>query len=664
MTQLINEIKRLKQSWPEIDDQIGSALRAADTSMPGPGMLRDISFQIGERVPDLQRRLDLIIATQKISLDKGVVWADESLWVSNSPSSGAAAAKQVAGELRAARRNFPFLQRPLSDKALDALEAHRHDPYFAVALLKEIPPNELKALLVDLDQSVGIMGTLKSEGAVSDQQRLISTIGTLLGTASRGVGDVKLPKDFVDQLVSNKDVRDSKIVNELLKHGSFDDAFLLQLTRKVYDDAQKSRADQGSVIWFGDGLAAALANNPRVAQDFFTDPARKPLAYLMRQHQWADRGQEIGRAIEAASTTYRDHTQPPGHSRGYKSALIASWAVHFWADKKTQATLSKTRMNAANVLSAYISDVHRAPGSSDKETMGVTPLLDTDPNIPGLQPYGATFERQPLKDMMTWVFDNSEALKTVTKAHGVYSVKVLDVQADQLKEENARVFEEWKKSHPTATKSELAQQWQRILEAGMVNATAQEFKAKVFNLSRSLNLIVETGNLSDINKADRRDESYEAFTDALITTTKLVLTPAGDVVVAGYEGMQGSLDDALKFEAGKKARAQAASTLVDSQNMFKDLVAGAMLRHGLFGEASTPGSTHPHAFPNYAKGSSGDFLKSDGQLKPRNTMNADEDFAYTEWLKSSKATRIFSETDAAVTSGFAPPPPPPDPKAD
>lgn len=665
MNQLINEIRRLKQSWPEIDNQIGSALRAADTSMYGPGMLRDISFQIGERIPDLQRRLDLIIATQKIGLDKGVVWADESLWVSISPTSGAAAAKQVADELRAARQNFPFLQRPLSARTLDALEKHQHDPYFAIAFAKEMPPEELKELLRDLDQSQATMLIGKDDkGPESDAQRLLSTLGTILGTASRGVGDMRLPKGYGDQLISNKDVRDSSTVNELLRHGTFDDAFLRDLANKVYDNTQKSPGDRGDIIGFGSGLAAALANNPRVAQDFFADQARKPLAFLMRNNRWDDGGREMGRAIEAATTTYQDHAEPPESSRGYKSALIASWAVHFWADNKAQWALPKTQLSAARVLSAYISDVNRIPGSSPKETMGVTPLADSDPNLPGQQPYGAQFERKALQDMMTWAFGDPQALKTVTEAHGRYSLKVVDTQANQIEEASTKAFKEWQRSHPNATKSELVEEWQKTLEAGMVSATAEEFKAKVFNLSRSLYLVVDAGNLSDINKADRKDESYEAFSDAIINTTKMVLTPAGDEVVAGYEGMQDSLDDAFKFEEGKKARAQAGSTLIESQNLFKDLVAGAMLRHGLFGEGSTPGGTHPHAFRNYAKDSPGDFLSKDGQLKPRSTMDATEDFAYTEWLGQSKASRIFNGIDSSVRSGFTPPGSPPDPKAD
>lgn len=663
MTQLIGEIKRLESAWSEVDAQINSALRAIGMSMSGPGLLRDVGFQIAERIPDLQRRLDLIIATQKISLDKGLIWANESLWVSHTPAGGAAAARTVADELRRARQNFPFLQRPLSDETLDALEKHRHDPYFAIAFVKEMAPKELKELLAELDHAQDSkLPSKQTTGAAADVNRLIDTLGSILGTASRGVGDMKLPKGYVDQLIANQDVRHSRVVNELLRHGTFDDAFLLDVANKVYDNAQRGHAGQGDIIAFSSGLAAALAHNPRAAQDFFLDPARKPLAFLLRRN-WDDSGREIGRAIEGAATTYRDNAQPPGTSRGYKSALIASWAVHFWAGQSAQWNTPAARQSAARVLASYISDVHRVPGSSAKETMGVTPLADSDPNLPGSQPYGALFEAASVKNMMTWAFTDPKALNTVVEAQSRYSLLVLNAQAAQIKEANDQALKKWIRENPDATKTEIAEQRQKIIEDTMSGSAAEEFKAKVFDLSRSLYLVVDAGNLADIKEADRKDEAHKAFKEALTSTLKVVLTPAGDEVVGGYEFIESNMGDEVKFEDGKRARERAESTLTESQNLFKDLTAGAMLRHGLFGDASFPGSTHPHAFVNYAKGSKGDFLFDKGQLKPRSAMDATEEYAYLEWLQHSKASAIFHGTDQAVNSGFTPQVPP-HPKAD
>ncbi|MEV0150371.1 MULTISPECIES: hypothetical protein [unclassified Nonomuraea] len=659
MTQLIGEIKRLESAWAEVDVQISGALRAIGMNMSGPGLLRDVGFQIAQRVPDLQRRLDLIIATQKIGLDKGLVWADESLWVSHSPAGGTAAAKSIADQLRQAWKERDFSDKTVTGKALDLLEKHQRDPYFAVAFANEMRPAELKALVADLYRT--LPGNPLSRGwkdpPSTEVDRLVTALSVTLGTASRGVGAMKLPKGYTDELIApQEEALTDFVVNRLLRHGMFDDAFLLDLTNKVYDNTQKPPGERQPMIGFGPGIAAALAHNPRVAQDFFSDPTRKPLAFLMRENRWSGGNQELGRAIEAATTTYRDHGEPPGSSRGYKSALIASWAIHFWADPRTQRTLPDTRQSAARVFAAYMSDVNRISPET-KENVGVTPLPDTDPILPGKQPYGAVFGDEAAKSAMTWAFKDAEALKITMESHGKYSVMILDAQAAQIKKANEAIFDKWHKSHPDATSAEVDAQRQKILRDTMAGATAEEFKARVQDLSKSLKFVVDAGNLSEINTADARDKTRKVLKDVAASTLKLMLTPGGDWVVGGYEYIEGNLGDDIKFEDGKKARDTAETTLFTSQNMFRDLTADAMMRHGLFGESTTAATTHPHASENYAKGSPQDFIK-DGEIIPRSMMTPLQDYAYREWLKLSPASGIFREIDNTVQDGFRPSPPP------
>lgn len=437
MTQLIAEMKRIERSWSEVDVQLYNALRTVGTSLPGPGLLRDIGYQIGQEVPSLQRRLDLIISTQKIGLDKGVVWADETLWASNSPAAGAAAATTAAEQLRQAQKNADPVkgQKVLSPETLKLLEKHQHDPYFAVALAKEIPPAELKAILHDLYDSVRDPLDESRPRPSSDKlDHLTKLLSVTLGTASRGVGSMQMPKGYVDELIRRGEGiegREDAIVGRLLRHGAFDDAFLLDIADKVYDNARKPTSERQDIITFSPGLATALANNPRVAQDFFTDPARRPLAFLIRETSWSDRGAALGRAIEAASTTYRDHGRPPGTSRGYKSALIASWAVHFWSDRTVQRTLSETRQSFARIFSEYMSDVHRVANGSILETPGVVSLPDTDPNLPGHQDHAARFNRDELKNVLIWAAEEPEAFKTVAEGHGEYSLMALNARGGQ-----------------------------------------------------------------------------------------------------------------------------------------------------------------------------------------------------------------------------------------
>jgi hypothetical protein len=619
--------------------------------MAGPGLLRDIGFQIAQGVPDLQRRLDLIVATQKIGLDKGVIWADETLWASYSPASGAAAAKSVADQLRKAGKDVTSVDgRPaLSRQTLDLLEKHQRDPYFAVAFVKEVPPKELKALLGDLYFSERRSLEEIWKKPSSDVDRLAMALSVTLGTASRGVGDMRLPKGYADELIARDgDVASGRVVDQLLRYGAFDDAFLLELTNKVFDNASKPQAEKQDIVGFGPGLAAALTNNARVAQDFFTDPVRKPLAFLMRENYWGSGSQELGRAIESAATTFRDNGQPPGTSRGYKSALIASWAVHFWA------ALPDTRQSAARVFTAYMTDVNRISRETN-EAPGVTPLSDTDPLLPGKQPYGALFGYEAAKSAMSWAFKDTEALKTVMEGHGKYSAMVLDTQAAQIVKANEAIFEKWRSSHPDATKAEIEAQRQKILVDSMAGATGEDFKARVQDLSKSLKFVVDAGNLSEINAADARDKTREALKDAATSTLKLILTPAGDWVVGGYEFVESNVGDQMKFEDGKKARDEAETTLFTSKNMFRDLTADALMRHGLFGENTA--STHPHASENYAKNTPQDFIR-DSDILPRSAMTSLQEYAYHEWLKLSPASGIFRDVGNAVEEGFRPQPPP------
>ncbi|MFI7425240.1 hypothetical protein [Nonomuraea sp. NPDC049684] len=654
MTQLIGEIKRLKQSWPEADAQIGRALGSIGASMTGPGTLADVASQIAQQIPDLQRRLDLIIATQKIALDKGVVWADETLWASNSPASGAAAAKSVADQLRKAMKDALSARGGLTKETLDLLEKHQHDPYFAVAFFKEMPPKELKVLLTNLylkhrSSAEKPWGKASLSSPVMDG--VARALSVTLGTASRGVGEMKLPKSYVDELLSTDDLLSDTVVDELLRYGTFDDAFLREIANKVFDNAKKPPSQQEDIIRFGAGLAAALANNARVAQDFFTDPARKPLSFLMRDNRWGHSSGDLGRAIEAATTRFRDHGQPPGSSRGYKSALIASWAVHFWSDPRAQANLPDTRMSAGRVFSAYMGDVHRISGSSNKESMGVTELPDPDPSLPGIQPYGALFNQDAVKNVMTWAFKDPQALKAAAEAHGEYSVKVFDYQGVNIGREISLAFSAWRSSHPNATDAEQRAYRQKLLSDGMTGKMGDLFNARVYGLSKSLHLIVDAGNLANIKEADRRDEANNALKDAFTRTLKLALTPAGDWVVSGYEFAEAYASDSVKFAEGKAARSKAVDTLVESQNLFKDLTVDAMMRHGLFGDEKTPGAIHPHAFDNYKKNSAGDFI-ANGQIIPRSEMTSEQAFAYDEWLRLSPASGLWRKTDSSVWEGF------------
>ncbi|MEV5560763.1 hypothetical protein AB0L44_44615 [Nonomuraea wenchangensis] len=116
MTQLISLMKRLSQTIPETGAQVDKALGTVRLSMSGPGAARDIAHQIGTKVPELQRRLDLMLAAQKVALSRSqALWADESQWVSDTPAAGAATADRLATALRTAMKKGTIDAKTLAD---------------------------------------------------------------------------------------------------------------------------------------------------------------------------------------------------------------------------------------------------------------------------------------------------------------------------------------------------------------------------------------------------------------------------------------------------------------------------------------------------------------------------------------------------------------------
>ncbi|WP_157383439.1 DUF6571 family protein [Nonomuraea coxensis] len=665
MTQLISLMKRLSQTVPETGAQVDKALSTVRLTMPSPGTARDIAYQIGTKVPELQRRLDLMLAAQKVALSRSqALWADESQWVSDTPAAGAATANRLAAALRTAMKKGTIDAKTLAD-----LQKHQNDPYFAIAFATQLSPRELKQLLTSLyRRNTTVLGA--DPEAIAELDKLSAALSTTLGTASRGAGPLKLPKGYVDQLLEHLDTPETAFaLNKLLRTGRFDDTFLRELATKVYDYEREQ--PPGSLYWrnmtpttqpandlpaaYKDPLAAvaaALAHNPRAAQDFLTDPQRKPLDYLMRERVWYEAtDSDLGHALEAATTTFRDHDLPPGGSRGYKSALIASWALHFWTNPSVQSNLRNTRQSVGNILSSYISDLNRVPGQRVAQPPGVTPASDPDPHLRGVQPYGAMLDGDRVKNVMRWAFDDPIALKTVATAQGQYSINVLNERAARVAEQVRSDFEKWHRAHPDATTSDINDQRQRILESAMAGAGGAEFSTDVERLSETLYLVTDAGNIAHINKADAHDSAFGAFKEAVTSVANLIPGPQGKISSLLFDKAKSAVFGQMTGQQGALARSQAESTVGQSIDMFTDITADVMMRHGLFGDGEVPARTHPYSSTNYPRGSEGDFVDGN-KIVPWSKMNEAQRDAYTTWLGLGDTGAVFRDPVQAVRDGF------------
>ncbi|MEU4579767.1 hypothetical protein [Nonomuraea sp. NPDC023979] len=665
MTQLINGMKRAGDTLPDVGRQVERALTSLDIPLWGPGPLQAIGRQLSDQIPSLQGRLDLILAEPDRKSGKGgVLWANESAWLSKSPAEGAASAKTLATKLRDQIKSHS-----LDAKTVAELERHKNDPYFAVAFAKEIPPRELKALINRAYGAELPPSGRPSQRDVATQDRLATMLSKILGTASRGVGQMKLPDNYADQLVDGiESPQDAFAVKRLLQDGEFDHGFLLSVVQKLYDKDVAHPPDPslprdvwtmpgpkdispGDLSPMGTALVA-LAHHPAVAQDFFTDPQRRPLAYLMRKHHWdGDANAELGWAIQSASTEFRDHDLPPGSSRGYKSALIASWAVHFWKDPKVQANLPDTRTHLGNVLAQYIGDVHRDTQSFTTKMPGVVTDQDADKNLQGTGPYGAKFTATELKQATTWAFADEGAFQAVTAAHGLYAAKMLDELAAKTAKEVEADFTKWRQQHPEATQQQLDAARQDILEERMSRSGGEEFARAARGLSMTTWVITDAANISKIGAAKESDARVAAFKEMTEKVVGLAPGPQGKFVGLLVDEAKSAIFGNIKSNNEDRARQDADSAMGAAEHMFTDLTASVMMRHGLFGDGSVPAKTHPYRHEDFSPGSKGHFMV-DGEIKPWAEMNADQRDAYDEWLRLNETGRVFGRPDESIALGF------------
>ncbi|MEV0383743.1 hypothetical protein [Nonomuraea sp. NPDC050643] len=665
MTQLINGMKRVSGTLPDVALQVERSLTSLGIRLWSPTHVHVIGRQMSDQIPALQGRLDLILAAPDRESDKGgVLWASESAWLSKSPAEGAATAKALATRLR-----DQIAGHALDTETVAAIELHKNDPYFALAFAMEVPPRELKALIARAYGSDLPPSNRPVQHDVRTQDRLATMLSTLLGTASRGVGRMQLADDYTDQLVDGiENPQDAFAVKRLLQDGEFDHTFLLTLVRKLYDKDMAHPPDlslprdiwsipgpkdtsPGDLSPMGTALTA-LAHHPAVAQDFFTDPQRRPLAYLMRRHHWdSDADTDLGWAIEAASTEFRDHDLPPGGSRGYKSALIASWALHFWSDPKVRTNLPHTRHHLGTILAQYPGDVHRDTQSFTDKVPGAVTDKDPDKNVQGTEPYGAKFNANEIHSVMMWAFEDEDAFETMAAAHGLYAAKMLDELATRIATEVRTEYATWRKSHPAATQREINAKRQDILEQRMNQSGGQEFARAARSLSMTTWIITDAANAAAIQDAKARDARFAAFKDMAERVAGLAPGPQGKFVGLLIDKAKGTVFGQLRSSHEDRARKDADTAQGVAKHMFTDLTAATMMRHGLFGGKSASPKTHPYSHEDYSPGSKGHFM-SEGSIKPWADMNSDERDAYEEWLKLNEVGRVFNGPDGAISLGF------------
>jgi hypothetical protein len=356
-----------------------------------------------------------------------------------------------------------------------------------------------------------------------------------------------------------------------------------------------------------------IGRQPAVAQDFLTgNPAILP--HLLGQ-DLNDGGKALGKALEAATLTFRDHDGTPQNpSRGYLSAQLASQFIHLEAQRIDKGQLPNSFVAPAStgrILAGYINDINFAAQRGREPLEPGVHGVD-DSNAPGQDPWGARFDVQDLRLVMQEAFAAEGAFAPVLAAQTGQAKRLLDHGA-----------------------SEMA-----------IGQGSKTLMANAQQIGAGFGLITDAAGLAKIQEAKDLDEAQERNAKLLMAAVNsgLAFPQAGSwPIAAGVMGAwTGLIEDSFKGDAEMKARGEANTSVDRTRTLLYDLTAQAMLKHGLFGSADPAAKTHPWASleglrdGDDPRDNANNFLKEDG----RTLMTMDEMIDKTATNSTDKYRRV------------------------
>ncbi|MGW0195924.1 hypothetical protein [Nonomuraea sp. NPDC003201] len=604
------------------EPQIRWMLENLDLDTSRLNAMRELSNWIGAKRPELRRRNETIQAvTTEWGTDTtgGLRPFDETMYSGASGDPDVYAAALKLGEVS---RNGA-----VDEKTIAELEKRAGDEGFATSLMYALGTERFRNLMAALVYQKD-----------SNKRRLQAALGKALGTASP-----RLNTSWRKELLSNLRVPvDQHALSALLPHGTYERDFLVAaartlegLDRKTWNDAASVGIPQDPMI----GVMTALANHPKAAQDFFAGDPSIMKRYVTERPMY-DNGAAFGKALEAATMTYRDHSGTPQEpSPGFISAKIASEFIH-WEGQRvlagTEGPSFATTGTTARILAAYINDVNRVAKATRDEDSSVFGAHRA--NLPPEdQVWGAQFRKEDLRKAMEDAFKHDpNALGTVTAAQTAWTKGLLNYAAAQV----------------AGGKGE-----------SVLKASAQEAGA-------GFGLITDASGLAKIQQGKELDEAQERSMKlfmAVVNTGLAIPQTAAGAVTAGTVGAWNSMieDAARTTENADKATYNANTAKSQAKFLLDQIAADAMLKNGLFGKPDPPASTHPwSSLEGAEKGeaprkSPNNFLKDDGNslMTVREMTPYDDDIhprldAYERWLYDGLAGPPWEKISGDLETGF------------
>jgi hypothetical protein len=293
----IAEFRALITGMESAHDDLEAADRSARSNLSrlslsesGMGRLQPVRSWISDAMPGLRRRLALAEALSQTSpgLPNSVTFTEESLTLLT-PEQARQKAREAAKLLNADPDSFHQLN--------GLLAAYGDDPYFAHEFALRTDPRQYAQLISDLTPYERLPGYLTK----ADYDSFLTNLGATVSLASRGTGDLAMPRSWQDHFVElmtmprlhgddqaaidqmDLDTDNRPALWLLLSRGHWSTDFLKQTTTAL------ATIDKSGYLWFPPAckfiaitpdekrfmdpmvaLMGALVNNPEAAHWAFT----------------------------------------------------------------------------------------------------------------------------------------------------------------------------------------------------------------------------------------------------------------------------------------------------------------------------------------------------------------------------------------------------------
>ncbi|MCA2180925.1 hypothetical protein LDL08_32570 [Nonomuraea glycinis] len=592
MDRFERDLGRVESTVRAHEPRIREALSRLQLDVSALAALREMGNFISSKRPELRRRNTTIqsLTTTWGADTAGMVPFDEALY--NRSSSDAdvyAAANRLAETAKTGK---------IDKKTLSELEKRIGDPAFATMLMHALGATTYRSVMA------------KTVRGDKQLHRLQIALSQALGTASS-----RLDAGWREELTAVRTPADHEALAKAIKYGSFDAGFLLQAARAIDAHDRKTPAQGGTVLrdYHQDPIVdmmTALARNPAVAQDFFAkDPTA--LKRFLVERPTLNGKEEVGRAVEAATTVFRDHdgtAQNP--SRGFLSAELASEFAELQRERINKGGKSAVPASTtALIFAAYIPDVAYA---SKKSGLSGARVRTVNPeHWPPNEPWGAQFRTEDLRVVMEEAFE--EDPKTVSTLMAAQTV--------------------WSK---------------RLLDHNAASGDHKSFVAAAKEVGAGFGLVTDATGLARMAEGQKLDEAQERKMKeimAVVNTGLAIPQKAGWPIAAGVVGSWSSLiEDSAKTEVNKnQATYEANVAKARSEFLATQLVAQAMFDHGLFAQETRRSLS---------------FLKADGtlmtlgEMTPENATQHPHFDAYEQWAEDDHEGTIWKKAKEELVDAY------------